>query len=193
MIIPIIPPSSGNDHIDQVDRVDTVRAVDQTERSERSERSNSETSRSSDNDAGVYVMPSKRAKMSHVVRELTLEERKKLEPLFADRGVEMPNPATSTIIGAVDRETGEVSNNFIVGQLMLHAEPLHLEPGCGHLFRPLARSLYDKIAEKVGTVDVFLFAPDGKVSQMAESMGMNREPWNVYSTTVYGNAPEQKD
>lgn len=126
--------------------------------------------------------------MRHTIRELTVEECKLLEPIFHAQGVELPDPATSTIIGAID-EAGKVTENFIVGQLRLHTEPLVLQPGCGHLFRPLARALYDKIATSVGTVDVYLFAPDGKVAQMAEVMGMDKEPWAVYSTRVYGNGP----
>lgn len=136
----------------------------------------------------IAVMPVKRARMRHTVRELTVEECKLLEPIFHAQGVELPDPATSTIIGAIDQD-GKVTENFIVGQLRLHTEPLVLQPGCEHLFRPLARALYDKIATSVGTVDVYLFAPDGKVAQMAEVMGMDKEPWAVYSTRVYGNAP----
>lgn len=136
----------------------------------------------------IAVMPVKRTRMKHTIRELTIEECKQLEPIFHAQGVELPDPATSTIIGAID-EMGKVTENFIVGQLRLHTEPLVLQPGCEHLFRPLAKALYDKIATSVGTVDVYLFAPDGKVAQMAEVMGMDREPWAVYSTRVYGNAP----
>lgn len=144
-----------------------------------------ENSKSEITGVSVSVMPRKRPAMNHVVRVLSVEETEQLAPIFEAQKVSLPDPAYSFIVGAL--KDGKVTNNFLVAQLRLHAEPLHLEAGSEHLFRLLVRTMYKEIAERLGTTDVYLFAPDGMVSKMAETAGMEREPWNVYSTTVYAN------
>lgn len=134
----------------------------------------------------IEVMPKKRAIMTHTVRVLRPDEIAQLEPIFKERGVDMPDPATSFFIGALDGN-GKVTQNFLVGQMRFHAEPLHLESGGEHLFRPLARAMYDEIVKRYGTTDVFLFAPGDHIVKMAEIMGFERDPWVSMSTRIYGN------
>ncbi len=121
------------------------------------------------------------------VRVLTVEEASRLAPVFTMRDVEPPDPANSFIVGAVTPE-GEVSNNFLVAQIRVHAEPLHLTDGHEHLFRRLARTLEFEIANRIGTCDVFLFAPPGRIESMALAMGMEKEPWCIMSKHVVGFA-----
>lgn len=136
---------------------------------------------------GIEVMPKKRAIMTHTIRVLTPSEIDQLAPIFAERGVELPDPKTSFFIGAIDGN-GKVTQNFLVGQMRFHAEPLHLEAGGEHLFRPLARAMYDEIVKRYGTMDVFLFAPNEHIVKMAEVMGFEKDPWVSLSTRIYGNA-----
>lgn len=143
----------------------------------------------------IEVMPKKRVIMTHTVRVLRPDEIAQLEPIFKERGVDMPDPATSFFIGALDGN-GKVTQNFLVGQMRFHAEPLHLESGGEHLFRPLARAMYDEIVKRYGTTDVFLFAPGDHIVKMAEIMGFERDPWVSMSTRIYGNPigqPGQSD
>lgn len=119
------------------------------------------------------------------VRPLSVEECKALEPIFAERGVELPDPRWSTIIGCVT--DGKVTNNFLVVQLRIHAEPMHLEDE--NLIHRIVSVAEEYIARKCGTVDVFLFAPAGRIARLAQLAGdMRVEPWVVLSKRVEGVA-----
>lgn len=129
-----------------------------------------------------------------LARLLTPAEIATLEPIFAQRGATLPAPEHSYIVGTTD-SLGNVTA-FLVVQLKLHAEPLWIAPGHETAFRPLVREAERILIERVaGNVDVFLFAPAGKVAKMAEVAGMRLEPWMVYSKTVEGKGvvPEAAD
>lgn len=121
------------------------------------------------------------------VRILTTEEIQTLEPVFTEQGVELPNPSTSFIMGAVC--DGKVVG-FLVTQLRIHSEPMHIEPGFEHVLSRLIHQTEGVIAQRVGTVDVFLFAPAGRVARLAQMAGMRTEPWVVMSKRVVGMAPD---
>ena len=120
-------------------------------------------------------------------RLLTADEVATLEPIFTARGAPLPAPEHSYFVGTVDR-LGNVTS-FLVVQLRVHAEPMWIAPGNEHVFRPLVHKAEQLLTERVaGNVDVFLFAPAGKVARMAEIAGMRQEPWVVYSKMIEGQA-----
>jgi hypothetical protein len=120
------------------------------------------------------------------IRVLTAEEIATVEPVFAATGNPLPDPAVSCFVGAV--EGGKVLG-FIVLQLRLHAEPMWLEEGHSDLFKPLVRAAERTILQRVGPAYAYVFAPAGRISQMAQSMGMQMEPWVVFSKLVMPEAP----
>lgn len=120
------------------------------------------------------------------IRELTQDEIKTLEPIFTAAGTGLPDPAISTFIGKV--VNGEVVA-FLVLQLRLHAEPVWIKEGYSQNFLPLVSEAEKVILRKVGPQWVYLFAPAGKVAQLAQSVGMQIEPWVVLSRLVMPEAP----
>jgi hypothetical protein len=120
------------------------------------------------------------------IRLLTPEEIKSVEPIFLERGVSLPASNTSVFVGAV--KDGKVVA-FLVIQLMLHAEPMWIEPGHSNLFLPLVKEAEKTILQRCGPAWVYLFAPAGKVSQLAATSGMQQEPYCVYSKLVMPEAP----
>lgn len=127
------------------------------------------------------------AKQGTEYRELTAEEIQTVAGVFTDRGAQLPDPATSSFIGAV--EDGRVIG-FLVLQLKLHAEPMWIEPGHSAVFAPLVHKAEEVILQRTGPQWVYLFAPAGRVSQMAVTMGMQIEPWVVMSKLVMPEAPQ---
>jgi hypothetical protein len=103
------------------------------------------------------------------VRILTEAEIATLEPTFAEHGVLLPDPSSSFIVGSVDQ--GQVVA-FLVVQLRIHAEPMWIKPGHQSLFSSLVHVTEKLLAERAAPCDVFLFAPAGKVSTLAEKAGM---------------------
>jgi hypothetical protein len=131
------------------------------------------------------VASSKKApQLNNEVRELTMEEIQTLAPIFATAGCGLPDPKVSTFVGAV--KDGQVVG-FIVLQVKLHAEPMWIRKGESECFKALVRKAEEVVLAKSGPQWVYLFAPAGRVSQLASSMGMQLEPWNVLSKLV---APE---
>ncbi len=124
------------------------------------------------------------------VRVLTVEEAAKLTPVFHAHGVEPPDPAFGFIVGAITPE-GQVTDNFLVAQLMVHAEPLHLEAGCEHLFRRMAHTVVKELQQRIGTCVLYVFTPSAKIESMAQAMGMTREPWGVVSMQITGPPPKE--
>lgn len=122
------------------------------------------------------------------VRELTPEEIKTVEHVFHATGNPLPDPAISTFIGAV--RDGKVVG-FLVLQVKLHAQPLWLEQGHSDLFAPIVSAAERHIIAKAGPQWVYCFAPAGKLSQMAQTMGMQLEPWCVLSKLVQPEAPSK--
>lgn len=120
------------------------------------------------------------------IRELTPEEIQSVAHIFAENGTVVPDPSNATFVGAV--QDGTVLG-FLVLQAKIHAEPLWIAPGQSHLFTGIAKEAEKLILKKLGPAWVYVFAPAGKVSQMAAAMGMTLEPWCVYSRLVYPEIP----
>lgn len=119
-------------------------------------------------------------------RELTPEEVSTLEPIFAERNVPMPDPAWSTFTGCV--KDGEVLG-FLVTQVKIHAEPMWIKEGHSSIFKSLVSATEKTVLRKVGPAWVYLFAPPGNVTELAQAMGMTLEPWSVLSKLVTPNIP----
>ena len=120
------------------------------------------------------------------IRLLTPEEIKSVEHIFTAQGASLPNPSVSVFIGAV--KDGKVLG-FLVLQLKLHAEPMYIEDGHSDLFLPLVSAAESHILKTTGPQWVYLFAPAGKVAQLATKIGMQVEPWVVLSKLVYPEMP----
>lgn len=122
------------------------------------------------------------------VRELTPDEVKSVEHVFRATGNPLPDPAISTFVGCV--EDGKVVA-FIVLQLKLHAQPLWIEEGRSQLLPALIRAAESVIITRTGPQWVYLFAPAGRLSQLAQHMGMQLEPWVVLSKLVTPEIPDK--
>lgn len=122
------------------------------------------------------------------VRVLTPEEIETVKPIFESKGVGLPNPANSVFVGMV--EDGKVIA-FLVLQIKLHAEPMWIAEGRSNLFKTLVAEAEKYILQQSGPQWVYLFAPAGRISQLAQSMGMQLEPWNVLSKLIVHEVPEK--
>ena len=120
------------------------------------------------------------------IRVLSSEEIKSVEHIFLSSGNALPDPAVSQFIGAV--KDGKVVA-FLVLQLKLHAEPMWISEGNSQLFLPLVRAAEKIILNKVGPQWVYLFAPAGRVAQLATSIGMQVEPYVIMSKLVTPELP----
>lgn len=121
-------------------------------------------------------------------RELTTSEIKSVESVFTDTGNPLPDPAISTFIGCV--KDGKVVG-FLVLQVKLHAEPMWIEEGHSDVFTGIVRAAEKTIIGRAGPQWVYLFAPAGRVSQLAQHMGMQLEPWCVLSKLVQPDVPNK--
>ena len=120
-------------------------------------------------------------------RLLTKEEISRfVKPHYDRRGVPMPNPNNAVFLGVVE---GGVVKAFLGLQVMLHAEPLVIEDGEARYLTRLVHKAEEVILNKVGPAWVYLFAPPGKVARLAELMGMQLEPWCVYTKLVLPAKP----
>lgn len=116
------------------------------------------------------------------VRELTADEvQSQIRPLFESNGARLPDPAISTFIGAV--RDGKVVG-FLCLQAVLHAEPMWIADGESAIFSRIVSEAERSILAKCGPQNVFLFAPAGRISQLAQLCGMAVEPWVVLSKFV---------
>lgn len=122
-------------------------------------------------------------------RLLEPSEVQTLAPTFEANGVSLPNLNTSAVVGAL--RDGKVVG-FLVLQLCLHAEPMWIEPGHSTVFPGLVQVAEQTVLERVGACNVFLFAPAGRVAQMAQAVGMRVEPWVVLSKFVGGDTEGQQ-
>jgi hypothetical protein len=120
------------------------------------------------------------------VRVMTSEEIAQQEHLFIERGVSLPDPGTSTFMGAFK---GGKCVGFLVLQIKLHAEPLYIEEGHSQILTPLVRQAEKYILQRCGPTWVYLFSPAGRTAQLAQSMGMQLEPWVVLSKLVMPEEP----
>lgn len=122
-------------------------------------------------------------------RELTVEEiRQYVEPHYLASGNNLPDPRCSTFVGIL--RDGVVLASLGI-QAKLHAQPLIISEGHGGLLPRLVRLAEETILAKSGPQWVYLFAPAGKLSQLAQSMGMQLEPWVVLSKLIQPEPPEK--
>lgn len=120
------------------------------------------------------------------IREMTPEEVLELKPIFEQRGGALPDPSISSFIGVFKRGTRVA---FLCLQLKLHAQPLMIEEGHSEVFKPLISEVEKFILKKCGPQWVYTFTPAGKLTQLAQAMGMQLEPWCVMSKLVVPEAP----
>lgn len=120
------------------------------------------------------------------VRELTPEEIETIIPIFTANEASLPNPAVSTIVGVV--RDGRVVG-FGVLQQTLHAEPVYLEDGESDQFLSLVHEMEKTVLRRCGPQWVYLFCPAGKITRLAQTMGMQLEPWCVLSKLVMPETP----
>ena len=121
-------------------------------------------------------------------RELTPEEIASIAHVFQENNTDLPNPSISTFVGCLRK--GKVVG-FLVLQAMLHAEPMWIEPGNSDIFQKLAHIAESTILKKCGPSYVYLFAPAGRITQLAQTMGMKLEPWCVLSKLVMPEVPSK--
>ncbi len=128
------------------------------------------------------------ASSSPVIRPLTPDEiALHVLPDYAASGNPLPDPAISTFIGLF--EGNRVS--YLCLQVKLHAQPLVLRPGHEQFLRTLVHAAESHILSTVGPTWVYLFTPAGKLAQMAQTMGMQLEPWVVMSKLITPEPPQR--
>lgn len=116
------------------------------------------------------------------MRVLTPAEVLELQPVFEQAGAVTPDPSVSFVVGIL--EDGEVTESFLVAQACLHCEPLHLLPRHRAYLKSMGHFMENQIIQRVGVANVFLFAPEGDVTELAKAFGFKIEPWRVLSKTV---------
>lgn len=114
------------------------------------------------------------------IRILTDGEVASLAPDFAAEGAPMPTPPYTAV--------GIVADGKIVGyqflQLKVHVQPTKINKGYAHMFKALCRKTEDVLKERVGSVWTYVFTKPGRMAALAESVGMEVEPWVVMSKFV---------
>lgn len=116
------------------------------------------------------------------IRELTREEiLEYCGPKYKSVGVALPDPKMSTFMGVI--RGGKVVAALGL-QLMLHAEPLMIDEGFSGCLTALVGATEKHVLAKAGPQWVYLMAPAGKMTQLAQSMGMKLEPWCVLSKLI---------
>ena len=138
----------------------------------------------------MKMLPVEDPRPSDDVRELTPEEIKKyVEPGYLATNNSLPDPRTSTFVGVI-REGRVVASLGL--QVKLHAQPLQIEDGYASVLPALVRGAEDLILKRTGPQWVYLFAPAGKLAQIASCFGMQLEPWVVMSKLVMPEAPAKQ-
>jgi hypothetical protein len=107
-------------------------------------------------------------------------------PDYLANGGILPDPAISAFIGLFAPD-GKVS--YICLQLKLHAQPLVLRPGHQSFLPSLLHAAEEYILRTTGPQWVYTFTPAGKLSQLAQTAGMQLEPWCVMSKLVQPELP----
>src|SRR5689334_14464163 len=116
-----------------------------------------------------------------VFRRLTEDEiHQEVWPDFRASGNPLPDPRYSVFVGLFESELLA----YLCLQLKLHAQPLVIRDGQSHLFPRLVHEAENYIAQTVGESWIYLFTPEGKLTQMGEAMGLTLEPWNVLSKHI---------
>lgn len=116
-------------------------------------------------------------------RSLSSDEiAREVAPDFLRTGNPLPDPSVSRIIGAFHPDGALAA--YLVLQVKLHAQPLVIRPGAQSVLPGLVRAAEAHILATVGPQWVYLFAPAGRLSALAQTMGMQLEPWVVLSKLV---------
>lgn len=119
------------------------------------------------------------------IRILTPEEiQQYVKPGYDATGNPLPNSAESLFVGVI--RDGKVVASLGL-QIKLHAQPLQIEDGYASVLPSLIATAEKIILERSGPQWVYLFAPAGKLAQIAHHFGMQTEQWVVMSKLV---APE---
>ena len=122
-------------------------------------------------------------------RVLTQDEIEKcVRPDFEEAGCDLPDPSVSVFVGCV--KSGEVVG-YVCLQVKLHAEPVKIKDGHSQIFERLIRAAETVIITRTGAQWVYVFTPAGRISQLAQAMGMQLEPWCVMSKFVTPAVPAQ--
>lgn len=122
------------------------------------------------------------------IRLMTAEEIEAERPIFEANGSTLPDPSVSAFLG-VFRGGKRVA--FLVLQAKLHAEPMYIEEGHSAILPQLVQAAEKYILERAGPQWVYLFAPAGRIAQLAQTMGMQLEPWVVMSKLVAPSTPDK--
>jgi len=123
-----------------------------------------------------------------MVRPLTPEEIQEfVAPIYEQTGNSLPHPNESVFLGVIE---GGACLGFLCLQIRLHAEPLWISPGHSQIVTSLVSAAEKYILENSASQWVYLFAPAGRIGQLASSLGMQLEPWNVYSKLVQRETPQ---
>lgn len=118
-----------------------------------------------------------------VVRVLTLDEIKQyVEPVFTENGALLPSWTNSFFVGAVD-DSGKVLC-FITVQSVIHTEPMYAGPGASHFIPRVVKAAQAEVERVLGQCKVYFTADDERVVQLAERLGMQREPGIVLTKWV---------
>lgn len=106
-------------------------------------------------------------------RVLPYEEWEKVLPVFQERGIQLPDPALSSII-AMEDESGV---SFLVLQLQAHAEPLYIAPA------HRGNGVHRELAEYLNVIfpyQYYAFIKDDRMVRVVEGVGMKELPYRVF-------------
>ena len=122
-------------------------------------------------------------------RELTPDEiQQYVKPGYDATNNPLPDPAISTFVGVL--RGGKVVASIGL-QLKLHAQPLQIEEGHANVLPALVSAAERIILQRTGPQWVYLFAPAGRLAQIASAMGMQLEPWVIMSKLVTHPEPSR--
>lgn len=108
-------------------------------------------------------------------RRLTPPEIEEIAKEFTARGVGIPDPRTSFVMGAWE---GEELQGFMVAQVQIHLEPLRSwNPHCAG---PLIQATGDEVLRTLGPVPVFCIC-SGRTAQLAQATGFRPHPELLFS------------
>lgn len=108
-------------------------------------------------------------------RRLTQPEIEGVAEEFTLRGVEVPDPRTSFVMGAWEEEKLQ---GFMVAQIQIHLEPLRSwNPHCAG---PLIQATGDEVLKILGPVPVFCIC-SGRTARLAQAAGFLPHPEFLFS------------
>lgn len=107
-------------------------------------------------------------------RRLTPPEIEGVAQEFTSRGVGIPDPRTSFIMGAWE---GEELQGFMVAQGQIHLEPIRSwNPHCAG---PLIQATGDEVLKTLGPVPVFCIC-SGRTARLAQTQGFLPHPESLF-------------